>query len=83
MVKSNGKRLKYRYRPCLAQIMYDLQDEVLKDRFSYVYRNFKLDALMGSSAFRLLRLDFLEYFMVFSYDGMYYSFEIRKANDSY
>ena len=78
--KNNGKRLKYKSRPNLVTICRDLQDPVLADKFSFVYKKFRIDALMGSSAFRLLRLDWIEYFFVFSFDGMYYNYEIRVAN---
>lgn len=83
MAKLSGKRLKYRTRPALVEVLYDLKDPKLQNAMSFCWKAFHLDALLGSSAFRLLRVDWLEYFMIFRFDGMYFTVEIRQANEAH
>lgn len=77
--KLKSKRLKYRIRPTLATVMHDLQDEKMAKAFCTCYTTFKVDYLMGSYAFELLRLKWVDYMLIFAHQYNEYIYEIRET----
>lgn len=70
------KRIKFRYRPAWCEVVHEMKDPRVQNALNLVNRWCKVDAITRCDAFRMLRLDWLEFTMIFSFDGKYWNYEV-------